>query len=427
MDTLLLCNCVDNLLFFVRSKKFKLILLMISLLIGLIPSNYAVNALITLDYVNGNSSEFSVDIYFVGTSFIGENELFPVSNDPLPVYEHFTDNLALSVLTIKVNITGYTQWDFSNMTFPDFLNSSESITMGQLFVILDNQITAVHYPEMDYQGLSINVPLGDHTATVLYIGKDENEGIVYASDSIMIRNYPKGTKLVPLKFDAIQASIIHEELFAEGEIRANITNWYSFGEYGYSYDRRIRFEPTIDSKLFMDNGTEKDISEGDSLFVSKESTSELVIKVKTNSTGVDGLQHLQKWNKTRGISFVYDMTGIHPIDTSTLNLKNGNNYLGIITLSPYGMWHKNITNGEGDSTVGEPNWRIDWNNFQPSSNITYHSSFDFLGNIDGIRFLVLLDVETQTFTSTNENTPVFTLLTGLWILTYKFKRRLKRL
>lgn len=150
--------------------------------------------------------------------------------------------------------------------------------------------------------------------------------------------------------------------------------------------------------------------------------------MKTNSTGVDGLQILHRWNKTQGISFLYDTTGIRPIDTDSLTIKNGNNYIGVITFSPYGMWHANITDGEGLSSTGNPNGKFDWEIInQPSVNVPFHSSFDFLGNIDGVRFLALLNVETQTLTSTNENTTGLTLITALWILVYKISRRQKRL
>lgn len=411
----------------IKTNKIKIIFLMISLLIGLPPAYTEVNASIIPDYIN-DGSEFSVDIYFVGTSFLEKDELLPVSNDPLPVYEHFTDFLALTQLTIKVNVSGYTHWDFTNKTYPNFLNSSLSTTIGQIFVILNNDITTVYDAELDELGISINVPLGDHTLSVLYIGKDENAGIVYASDALMIRNFPKGTELPPLKFDAIQASIFHDELFTDGEIIANITSWYNNDDYGYSYDRRVFLEPEVDFNLFFNNGTEKGISEGDGLFVKKESTAEIVIRVKTNSTGVDGLQILHRWNKTQGISFLYDTTGIRPIDTDSLTIKNGNNYIGVITFSPYGMWHANITDDEGVSSTGSPNGKFDWEIInQPSTNVTFHSSFDFLGNIDGVRFLALLNVETQTLTSTNENTTGLTLITALWILVYKISRRQKRL
>ncbi|MCE7737111.1 MAG: hypothetical protein GPJ54_19650 [Candidatus Heimdallarchaeota archaeon] len=345
------------------------------------------------DYFNGSTTDFSVDIYSVSA---GDQVRSDGSNRvPLSQWgtvDYVTDT-PFTLFSVMVNVTGFLFRNFGIITYNETTVDlgNNSLIYGQMYSILDGQVNAVTQPYLTSNGLLVTVPLGDHTLTVVYISMDEQGNYYYATDSIVFR--VRETNVFPAYIrQYIALELIISDLYEDKEISGDVISIVSgFSSPQGVYDRNIVFTPIVETSTTFNGSV---LSNDDELVFVDKLNDKLDVRVSTNSTGFNDLQIYEKWNSTEGLNFLLDASGMHEIDDNlvSVSVRDGNNYIGVITLAPYGLWHRDIPYPVTGDLLTDPDWdsgmQYITNESVSDGSETFRidAAFDFIYGISGVNF-----------------------------------------
>ncbi|MCE7735215.1 MAG: hypothetical protein GPJ54_10080 [Candidatus Heimdallarchaeota archaeon] len=299
-------------------------------------------------------SEFNVDIYFVGSSPLDEQG---IEKNEMGVYEIKTEK-TFPVVYLKVNISGYTSWNIptfnhtyevkdpvwtdvnGNYTFKINLENS-SKTMGQFFLLVDGEVSILAGELINSNDLIVPVSRGDHAISIIHMGYDQDLGIQYAYDTIVVSVYGIDEVYIYETF-SVNLDLHIKDQFEDGLIsgKAIYVLWAN------ALDQQLFFDVNSDSNLSLseefvitDSVDKYSINDTETTEIN---TAGLILNAITNSSGFSGVQILEEWDRVRGISFIVDALGIQPLDAEKVNLRTGKNFVGVVTFAPYGFWHRDI-------------------------------------------------------------------------------------
>ncbi|MHA2248993.1 MAG: hypothetical protein ACXAD7_01465 [Candidatus Kariarchaeaceae archaeon] len=321
----------------------------------------------------------------------------------------------VTLIVLDLNITGFTCW--GNCT--DLTSSNASITVGQLFTIVDGKFITAHssfnewFTEDDQDiTFELNFPLeqGDHTVSFLYLGKDEKEGFKWASTSMIIRVHPNSnldpiiTRTSPLSMSFTDLADDTESLYVEA-VRYNSTDdlWHRSFEYEIEGDVAISYgDNTFD--------------EMDEIDYSNTST-EFSITGNINSSGFDDFQDVYDYNATKGHVFIADAVGIqylgdNPTEIYIRQSQPGDAYpaetfIGLIVFAEYGRFKPEF------EAWGLPDKDFDGDRI---GDLVIDGSFDFIGKSFGAmitdkpgnnRLITTIDTSTTSTETNIKESPYF--------------------
>ncbi len=275
----------------------------------------------------------------------------------------------------------------------------------------------------------IPVTQGDHTISFLYIGKDEVEGLKWASDSFVVRVNPDPENLDPiitqtsplsinLADKADNTSSLHVE---SAYFDLNVGSWF-YQPYEYKVTGNVAVS-------YGDNQLE-DIDTIDY----KDGNTEFSISGVINSSGFDDYQFVHNYTATKGHIFLVDALGVqylgnNPTEITLRQTYPGSNqraqtFIGMLVFAEYGRWHEGIDGiPDHDAMFG---WWMD--------NFTYDASFDFISRSFGamlmdepsnIRSFVTATYVTS-ITSINTETSIFKItefVSGILVIVIHKKRK----
>jgi hypothetical protein len=369
---------------------------------------------------------FSADIWFVG---YGSTEGQRISLDTDGTY-HYVDADAASgfnLVRIKTNISGYTCYgDCSDSSLATGNRSLFDATGGAAYVIVDGAVLPAGNGFMSSSGADIALSgIGNHIVTFLYMGKDQDDGVVYGMDTITIR-IATADVFPALNSATTDVNVDVTDLAAVSEFNGSATAYYDAGWSSWTKEDRI--DPSVSFTLQDATGT-TDL--GTVVGSLSASTTTLTISGTVNSTGFDGMQIDRVHNSTIGNTFFYDAAGLTPLaDLTEVTFWDNTfvttcdttvftpTYLGLITFADNGRWVKDA--------VSYPSWQAPFADFEGLNTITnstnstqtfsLDASFDFTDSFDNQVFLMSSDTppaacSTITTTTTDTNTVTDTVNT----------------
>lgn len=362
--------------------------------------------------------EFSVDIYFVGTSLLASGEITESVNG---TYDVITQS-ALTSLVVKVNVSGYTT-----------ITDDNNITAPHLFLILDGELSVLGAGVLGSAGALIPMSVGTHTLSYLLVGNG-NEGFQYASDTIIVRIGADADSFndfiietVPLVFDVSDEAVAGEEWTEDNPIYWDWGNWDWYRNFDYTPVNDVEVWVTSeDNTTMLKDGTPFDFGE--------EGYS-VLINGTIDTTGVAGLS--ADWNftattpqagldegwpyggsyvypnliTTTGYQFLVDASGLTyigsnvptTIDVVKLPDEGAANqpftYLGVLALADYGYmldmwWGAHDLDGLTGSSDGT---------------ILYEYAFDFVATLSGVYVADAVAAEAPGFQATETAFALVTL------------------
>jgi len=386
-----------------------MLIILISLILGqslalnAIFDHHSSNFITSPDFINADSN-FSVDIYYVGTDPTSDREIFAQPDGSF----HIIDPLAgdLNLVRLKTNITGWTCWGDcidTNSTLDGIQTSATAnITVGQMFVLVDGQISQVGAGYAGERGADIAVSLGTHVVTYLYMGKDDNKITYWASDTVIIRVANSANEVEqPLEYVTSSISINIKELATTSTI-ITFNPFCDINDPWVHCYIEYQFVPTSNLTISL-NGEEIAISDSFEM----DSSTKFAISGTVNSTGFDGFQIEESHNSTIGHTFLIDAAGIHDIANSPTHVTFFNTpfgssaaktidfvetFIGVLTIGEYGRWHSG-SDGRADH---------DGMSSTADGVQDFDASFDYTTTIEGV---TILDFEkhsaiTSSITST---------------------------
>ncbi|MCE7737114.1 MAG: hypothetical protein GPJ54_19665 [Candidatus Heimdallarchaeota archaeon] len=379
------------------------------------------------DYFNGSTTDFSVNIYSVS---IGDEARLDGSNQiPLSQWgtvDYVTDK-PFTLFSVKVNVTGFLFRNFGNITYNETTVDlgNNSLIYGQMYSILDGLVNVVTAAYLESIGLLVTIPLGDHTLTIIYISMDEHGKYYYAKDSIVFR-VRKTDSFTSYITEEIQLDLTLTDLYEDKEISGDVISIVSNLDTAPlgAFDRNYIFRPEVETIINFNGSV---ITNDEELIFADMSTDRLDIDVITNSTGFNDLQIYEEWNSSRGLNFLMDASGLHEVDNSpnSITIRDGNNYIGVITLSPYGLWHRDIPDPVTGDYLTEPDWdtgmQVILNESVADGSEVFRidAAFDFIYGVSGINFRAAVG---ERLTSTVNEQPI-NLLWALVPFTLIVRRR----
>ena len=335
---------------------------------------------------NSHPNILSADIFAVSS-----NNLTYQVDDPSNTY-YFPSNGDRIPLYVLFDITGYSSWDFGNVSF---FNTTidlgiQSITVSQAFLIVDGEVNPIRHVSINYPGFFITLTEGYHTISLIVLNFDKEKGIIYSFESIFIvvgENLPRFKRIPVTEFD----------------LDYNIESWMTFpitvwnGKY---WDRLDQIPLDSLSISFA------------SLDISDNSTVDIYANIYIK--GSIDLQFKEKdIIEHNGIAFFYDVSGLHPLDgLKSVDVRLGRNFMGIISFLPYGLWHNNL------SSIDMPNSVADFEYLTMTMDSKVDSSFDFIASPLLQEFQINF-IENVTIT---KSTYFFNLSAFLLPITYILRR-----
>jgi hypothetical protein len=365
-----------------------------------------------------DTNEFNTLIGLVGPSSPLEDPYEPEEDN---VYEIVSPD-TFTLINFFSNFSGYTFWQLGNHTFEGISRTFElgnSTLIGQYYIIIDGDVRPVNMDEVGVYGFNVGIPRGDHTISLLYVTKTQEGEILWDSDTIVVRIRAEDN-FEPYTLKEVDIDLTYQDIHDQSSqilkgdaITLTTTNNDNTPLYGW--ERNFVFKPEIDAS-FLNDG------EGISPFsiVKDNSSLDLSFDATVNSTGFEELQFYNEWNKSQGVSFIVDAQGPHLLDPANLpekvSLRYGNNFFGLLTLAPYGIWHASNTNSFPDEfgcnvLVPCKTWQIADHELaigfsvgsirsrtisSPNGPVTIDGSFDFTASLKGVDFIFVDSVDVQT-------------------------------
>lgn len=297
-----------------------------------------------------STDDFDVEVWFVGTSAVSSGEL---TETDAGTYDVVSD-ASFTTITVKVNISGYTDWGVSYWEDGNETNGvdEEDFTLGQLILVIDGQASVVGNGYLNNAGSAFGLTQGDHTVTFLYAGKGP-DGFEWASDTIIVRVREAAADFGAYTTAEVDLTVdVTDEAEAGTDFYVNATYldpiWYSF------YKNGDALNPTADIDVSYTAADAEGTLEG------------VTISGTVNSTGFDGLQVLgdefvlgediDTVTSTVGHHFVLDAAGVAylgdatPAKATIRTYDNQATYVGLLVLAEFGrtsIYFEGIRDHEG--------------------------------------------------------------------------------
>ncbi len=366
-----------------------------------------------------DDQDFSVDIYFVGTTSSNTDEITPSSSGTYDI----VSTAPVTNLVIKLNISGYT-----------LLTEGNNITVGQLILVMDGTAYVVGSGYTALLGTNIAVDQGTHVITFLYIGKG-NDGMHYASDTIIVRISPEDN-FSPLEKVEVPLDYQVTDVAVKG---ANWTGpapayfdwgWLDFyrnASYTVPNDVSLKGAYTYENGTVMDEIDLKD----ESVFNFTASNAKLIMTGTVDTSGIDtysvdtgislpGLMNYADENHTTtvGYQFIIDGNGLTYVGDSapttvTIYKSSNSSYIysftGVLAVADYGwFWGSSHAIldplGYGDYAVPDV---ADLDGFvaSTSGDVVYQYSFDMIASASGAYLTSNPFYGTEAYGLTTEKAP----------------------
>jgi hypothetical protein len=327
-------------------------------------------------------------------------------------------------------------------------------TVGQLYTIIDG-VAEVESLAAYGDRNDITLSQGDHVVTFLYVGKDEADGFLWASETIHIRVAKSEDAINKLGYFSVPLTTTITDaadtmITAGTKLEAEVLTWFFESEaFGVPFWIRDNlWAPTGDLTIKYGkdpaNPTQDLVLSDDSEINVASPDTVLDISGSVNSSGFEGYQMSGSWDVTKGHYFLMDAFGVRPLaDATTAALfttdaivegsELAKTYVGVLVLSEYGLqvdeWCDTGLPVTGFPTGGEAGiCYSDWEYVQQTSDavVAFDASFDFVHETFGVTvfdnpIFGVTESSTSFSTSTKEAStiqvtkeePGFLLLTSL--------------
>lgn len=387
------------------------------------------------------TSSFSLEITNISLNILGSENPEEIEPGLYQLRSSLTD----TPVSLYFNFSGYTNWYLGNQSWvgsdnqTHFYNFNETTyTLGQLFSIVNGNVEeifqyewAFNVEDSELTPVTLALPHGDNTVTMLYLSRTPENDYIYAHDTLTISiAYPdeEFNNHIEQEFPL---ELSHTDYYSENSNISGTALTNVFGGYGYSYTKF--HQPEMDSTVIYNSSI---VENNEKLLLLNSSQDTISMSIETNSTGFEGLQTLREWESIQGLSFLLDANGIKLIDDVTypdsITIRNGNNYLGSVTFSPYGIWHEDTPCELFCFFYMPTDWQALIYDYQIESMIVpIDSSFDFVYNSHGISILAALhdpnlDVQVIDTTESSFNTYFLLIVPFLTYCGYKLRKKFQR-
>ncbi len=364
------------------------------------------------------------------------DEIEPVGmSDGYSVYQVVSDRL-ITPINIQLAVTGFTEWELGNQSIP-YLNNSvnfgKTTTIGALYLIVDGFIQVLLDNVFTSIGTQVGVQQGDHTITVVYLNYNPQTGIDIAYDTVVIRVRKSTQEFNDYSINKVELNLNVEDLFEEGQVEYDIITDEEYKSSEWDRQKLITPYQKINSIVY-NNGSDINLIPSSLSYLELNNQTSVKIDATVNSSGIADLQIQNTFDSAEGMTFFLDATGLHPLPLDQISLREGYNFIGILTFAPYGMMNKYIPcNYTGmTSCVPEAGSFVDWEfaydfflSTQNSSGdqVFFDSSFDFVQSISGVELVIQIE-DRERLISTVIETPVSPFPILITLTTYlAFRRR----
>lgn len=276
------------------------------------------------------------------------------------------------------------------------------LPMVKYFVQVDDFLTLASSNSLTDHGYVIGIPQGDHTLTVLYIGYGE-DGIIYAKDTVVLQIRKSTDEFSEYKLHSIPIQIDANNTIASGMITPGIISNISVDVNSFTYIRNMISDPTIENFYVIINDSLVIRDDNFGFNIQNMENISLSIGAELNTTGFTGIQLSTTSQRANGITFLIDALGLHQLNTmQSASLSNGNNFVGLVSFSPNGIWSSKIPCPESSPCTGSVFGLADWDDEDQRINENADSSFDYVGAVQGIKFhFFVLDQDVNTHVQRN--------------------------
>ncbi|MCY3414995.1 MAG: hypothetical protein INQ03_25315 [Candidatus Heimdallarchaeota archaeon] len=347
-----------------------------------------------VNYINDGAAA-SLDIYFVGESSLAQDE---IAMSTYGTYDIVSSEPVL--LTVKVNITGYTMWtDIFNYTGTP---TEAFATAGQLDMVIDGSVSTVGAGYVSGSGGFVSLTGAyDHTVAFIYSLMAEDGTFSYATDSITVRIREAAADFGDFDVKDYALSYDVTDVAVAGE---NISRAHTVPVYGYQRNATVEIN---ECEVTVEGSTMNE---------------EISIVGQIDSTGsMDDAT--DEWvTSTIGRAFLFDAEGLHLIgDTAPTVAKvrySGANdtstYIGVVVLGDAGIGYHYYDHEGLRGTYGDTDNEVD-----------FEFSFDFLSAMSGAWFIE----GSETVIERTVDTPGFEAalsFVSLAIIAYVVPRKFKK-
>jgi hypothetical protein len=315
------------------------------------------------DAFDAEEQDFFVNITFVGSDlFTAIDPVSPGSN----VYE-VERSSGIANLRLQANMSGYTCWGCQNTGDGIYTDDVVKPHFGQLFFVVNGKATYLGSGFTGPAGLALTLGEGNNVVTILYAGKDENNGFVYAQDTIIVRvtrdldTLPDVVeKTLSVDFDLTDQAL-NKDVIRPAPFAVNYASYYSL-DYTFTPTANLNF-------VYQGAGGDVDIAASNINAIGYSSGDSLSVSGTIDTSGFEGPQSygydlsvfpfdynpsLGYQQVTQGNVFWFDANGLTHLDDlkatgvdaklwypaadgeSTINTP-----MGVLLLADYGRWDTN--------------------------------------------------------------------------------------
>lgn len=320
------------------------------------------------------SQDYSVDITRLGPSAL---ENYTAVSDGL---YHITSDNAVTIVRMSADITGYNLYDDVLLSAPDSyfdqaLNATVSYTIsdtfdnisfaGELYLIVNGDAARASKAFLTGAGADVPLTSGLNTVSLLYIGRDQDGTVTWASDTINVRIFgsDEDTSAASTFVDVAYTSTVTDAAATANET-IDIQNliYWNWGEHG----KNKVFEPVLNvSASYTDAvGTASVDNSGNMLYAKSTAGTldgSMTFSGVVDTSGFHGARHFTNYNftadaydgpalvpRTTGVTLVQDAKGLSLLgDSGTVSLldftgDSAYSTVSLVALADYGTWDLNM-------------------------------------------------------------------------------------
>jgi hypothetical protein len=294
------------------------------------------------------TQDYSVDIYSAGPS--GLENYTAVSDD---LYHIESDN-AVTMVRLSASVSGFNTydnvemsgvWDDDNNENTTDVATSKSLNdvayAGELYVIVNGKAARASASFLTGTGTDVPVVPGMNTVSLLYIGRDQDGSVTWASDTVNIRVFGSAddssvaTETTVLNYKNSVTDLAVAAVAADEKMNITDLIYWNWGEHG----KNKVFEPLMDIGASFEFDT-------------------IEFTGTTDTSGFHGAYHFENFNfttsaydgpamvpRTAGVTLIQDLNGLQVMgDSGTVTLLDSDDdfsTVSLVSLADYGTWDLN--------------------------------------------------------------------------------------
>ena len=320
------------------------------------------------------SQDYSVEITRLGPSAL---ENYTAVSDGL---YHITSDNAVTIVRMSADVTGFNLYDdIMLMALDSYFDEDANATVsyiiadtfddiafaGELYLIVNGDAARASKAFLTGAGADVPLVSGMNTVSLLYVGRDQDGTVTWASDTINVRIFgsDEDTSAASTLVDVAYTSTVTDAATTADE-RIDITNliYWNWGEHG----KNKVFEPVLNVSASYTNGAgeSSSVENSGNLLYAKSASGALdgtmTFSGVVDTSGFHGAYHFMNFNftssaydapalvpRTTGVTLVQDAKGLSLLgESGTVSLLDytgdaAYSTVSLVALADYGTWDLN--------------------------------------------------------------------------------------